>query len=103
MEKPEIVKEEGSHIPSVNNGDEIEITQQGSKMDTGKLEHIDTVEDLQLDGLDPIYRAKVHTLNQAMRSIGMGRYQWCLWFLTGFGWLVDNVSTPSMPHLYRYS
>lgn len=49
------------------------------------------VQDLQLDGLDPIYQAKVHLLNQAVQDIGMGRYQWFLFCLTGFGWMADNV------------
>lgn len=60
------------------------------------------VEDLALDGLDPIYRAKVHSLNQAMQEIGMGRYQWFLFCLTGFGWMVDQVfaSQPSRSELH---
>ena len=38
------------------------------------------------DGSDPSYAAKAQVLNDAIQSIGMGRYQWHLFFLIGFGW-----------------
>ncbi|KAH9954943.1 MFS general substrate transporter [Russula dissimulans] len=41
--------------------------------------------------LDPTYVAKANILNDAFREIGMGRYQWHLFFLAGFGWLSDNL------------
>lgn len=41
--------------------------------------------------LDPVYEAKAHTLNNAVQEIGMGRYQWGLVFVIGFGWLSDNL------------
>lgn len=40
---------------------------------------------------DPVYQAKAHVLNDAIQSIGMGRYQWHLFFLIGFGWASDNL------------
>jgi hypothetical protein len=36
--------------------------------------------------VDPVYQAKAHILNQAIQEIGMGRYQWYLWVVAGFGW-----------------
>jgi hypothetical protein len=68
------------------------IVQEGSSEEVAPPEHSNDFEDLDLDGLDPIYRAKVHCLNQAMQDIGMGRYQWLLFCLTGFGWMADNAS-----------
>lgn len=39
---------------------------------------------------DPVYEAKAKTLNQAIQEIGMGRYQWELFVVIGFGWASDN-------------
>lgn len=70
---------------------------------------VDIYED---DAIDPVYRAKVHVLNNAMQEIGMGKYQvrprrstgwsgneeiltcfvqWLLWAVAGFGWFADSV------------
>jgi hypothetical protein len=38
------------------------------------------------DIIDPVYRAKAHVINKAMVQVGMGRYQWMLWVVAGFGW-----------------
>ncbi|KAF5377853.1 hypothetical protein D9615_006829 [Tricholomella constricta] len=43
------------------------------------------------DAVDPIYQAKARILNNAIQEIGMGRYQWGLFVVTGFGWLADNL------------
>ncbi|KLO16507.1 MFS general substrate transporter [Schizopora paradoxa] len=43
------------------------------------------------DAVDPIYRAKSHILNEAIQEIGMGRYQWWLFVVAGFGWFADSV------------
>ncbi|KAF8491146.1 MFS general substrate transporter [Russula emetica] len=43
------------------------------------------------DSLDPTYVAKAKILNNALREIGMGKYQWHLFLVTGFGWLSDNL------------
>lgn len=40
---------------------------------------------------DPIYEAKARTLNSAIQEIGMGRYQWQLFVVVGFGWASDNL------------
>lgn len=34
---------------------------------------------------DPAYQAKAHILNDAIQAIGMGKYQWALFVVTGFG------------------
>ncbi|KAF9805967.1 hypothetical protein IEO21_08879 [Rhodonia placenta] len=41
--------------------------------------------------VDPIYEAKARLLNHAVREIGMGRYQWYLFVVAGFGWFSDSV------------
>ena len=41
--------------------------------------------------VDPVYEAKAHTLNKAIQDIGMGRYQWQLFAVVGFGWASDNL------------
>lgn len=41
--------------------------------------------------LDPVYEAKANVLNEAVQSIGMGRYQWLLFVIVGFGWASDNL------------
>ncbi|KAE8315790.1 major facilitator superfamily domain-containing protein [Aspergillus transmontanensis] len=38
-----------------------------------------------------IYRANADVLNQALQDIGMGRYQWQLFAVIGFGWASDNL------------
>ncbi|CAE6515936.1 unnamed protein product [Rhizoctonia solani] len=39
--------------------------------------------------VDPIYQARAELLNDAIQRIGMGRYQWHLFIVAGFGWLAD--------------
>ncbi|KAF5341037.1 hypothetical protein D9611_006172 [Ephemerocybe angulata] len=43
------------------------------------------------DTLDGRYLEKTQILNEAIQSIGMGRYQWGLFIVTGFGWFADNL------------
>ncbi|KAJ8590339.1 hypothetical protein M405DRAFT_737007 [Rhizopogon salebrosus TDB-379] len=40
---------------------------------------------------DPVYQAKARILNHAIQDIGMGRYQWYLFVVAGFGWFADLV------------
>ncbi|KAI0373646.1 MFS general substrate transporter [Pilatotrama ljubarskyi] len=42
-------------------------------------------------GVDPVYQAKARILNDAFQEIGMGRYQWYLFIVAGFGWFSDNL------------
>lgn len=37
------------------------------------------------------YKAKAEVLNSAIQEIGMGRYQWQLFVVIGFGWASDNL------------
>ena len=39
------------------------------------------------DAIDPVYLAKAHVLNRALQEIGMGKYNWMIFVVTGFGWL----------------
>lgn len=40
---------------------------------------------------DSVYDRKSKVINKAIQDIGMGRYQWALFVLAGFGWLADNL------------
>ncbi|PIL22729.1 MFS general substrate transporter [Ganoderma sinense ZZ0214-1] len=42
-------------------------------------------------GIDPVYQVKAHLLNEAIQEIGMGKYQWFLFVVAGFGWFSDNL------------
>ncbi|KAF2006930.1 MFS general substrate transporter [Amniculicola lignicola CBS 123094] len=46
---------------------------------------------LESGSLDPVYEAKARVLNKAIQDIGMGRYQWQLFIVIGFGWASDNL------------
>ncbi|PWY69071.1 Clavaminate synthase-like protein [Aspergillus heteromorphus CBS 117.55] len=39
------------------------------------------------------YRLKSELVGQCMEEIGMGRFQWKLFVVTGFGWIVDNFAS----------
>ncbi|KAF7191247.1 MFS siderochrome iron transporter 1 [Pseudocercospora fuligena] len=47
--------------------------------------------DLAAGGHDTAYDKKSKVINKAIQDIGMGRYQWQLFTLCGFGWLADNL------------
>jgi hypothetical protein len=42
---------------------------------------------------DRVFEAQAALVNRAVQQIGMGRYQWGLFFVAGYGWLCDQVST----------
>ncbi|KAF3920947.1 hypothetical protein ABW20_dc0105794 [Dactylellina cionopaga] len=44
-----------------------------------------------IEGVDPIFEAKCHAVNDAIQHMGWGRYQTKLFLLSGFGWFVDNM------------
>lgn len=44
-----------------------------------------------LPGADAAYEKKIAVMNEALIDIGMGPFQWKIFFMTGFGWFVDNV------------
>ncbi|KIJ51587.1 hypothetical protein M422DRAFT_65129 [Sphaerobolus stellatus SS14] len=55
-------------------------------------QEVTTTEDVFSEGtIDQVYMAKARILNDAIQEVGMGRYQWGLFIVTGFGWLVDNL------------
>ncbi|TDL26944.1 MFS general substrate transporter [Rickenella mellea] len=41
--------------------------------------------------IDPSYRAKAKLVNKAIQDLGMGKYQWWLFVVSGFGWFSDSV------------
>ncbi|KAJ5689944.1 hypothetical protein N7462_004336 [Penicillium macrosclerotiorum] len=41
-------------------------------------------------GTDATFAAKVQVLNQALLDIGMGKYQWLIFLMTGVGWFLDS-------------
>ncbi|KAH9476548.1 MFS sugar transporter [Psilocybe cubensis] len=43
------------------------------------------------DALEPVYYAKTLILNRAIEEIGMGKYQYMLFLVSGFGWFADSV------------
>ncbi|QSS61881.1 sugar transporter [Histoplasma capsulatum] len=48
--------------------------------------------DAATSGRDTAYDRKSKVINLAIQDIGMGKYQWQLFVLCGFGWLADNLS-----------
>lgn len=59
-----------------------------SKHATNELPSLDRAPKSVLEdsSLDPVYAAKARVLNKAIQEIGMGRYQWQLFIVIGFGW-----------------
>ncbi|GAT28432.1 sugar transporter [Aspergillus luchuensis] len=41
-------------------------------------------------GHNSVYDRKAKIINKAIQDIGMGRYQWELYMLCGFGWTADK-------------
>lgn len=64
--------------------------QEGTFVDTESLSSDLTLIAAQ-EGLKPTFVAKVNVINKALSDIGMGRYQWELFFAGGFGWFADNI------------
>src|SRR5205814_7141060 len=42
-------------------------------------------------GVDPVFEAKAAIINSAFQHIGMGKYQWKLFALCGFGWVTNKI------------
>ncbi|KAA8899168.1 sugar transporter [Sphaerosporella brunnea] len=42
-------------------------------------------------GENPVYDRKSKVVNRALLDMGMGKYQWQLFTLCGFGWFTDNL------------
>ncbi|EEA20885.1 hypothetical protein TMatcc_000883 [Talaromyces marneffei ATCC 18224] len=47
--------------------------------------------EISTSGHDTAYDRKAKVINLAIQDIGMGRYQWQLFILCGFGWFADNL------------
>ncbi|PTU25043.1 hypothetical protein P175DRAFT_0451310 [Aspergillus ochraceoroseus IBT 24754] len=52
---------------------------------------VEVESDIAASGHDSAYDRKAKVINRAIQDIGMGRYQWELFALCGFGWLADNL------------
>ncbi|KAF3037050.1 hypothetical protein E8E11_005406 [Didymella keratinophila] len=48
------------------------------------------VRDFYGDAVSEAYRMKSELVSQHLADIGMGKFQWMLFVVTGFGWIVDN-------------
>ena len=56
---------------------------------TGDIDpYHDTFHDEEFEGLT-LYEKKALLVNRELDSHGMGRYQWWIFFLCGFGYLID--------------
>ncbi|KAJ5672345.1 hypothetical protein N7507_001472 [Penicillium longicatenatum] len=62
---------------------------------TGKVIPLDDSEVEQFYGSSTTqsYRLKSELVGKCMEEIGMGRFQWKLFVITGFGWIVDNFAS----------
>ncbi|KAI9805810.1 MAG: hypothetical protein M1825_000424 [Sarcosagium campestre] len=47
--------------------------------------------DIGASGINATYDRKSKIINKAVQDIGMGRYNWQLFVLCGFGWFADNL------------
>ncbi|KAL4930433.1 uncharacterized protein BDV17DRAFT_280717 [Aspergillus undulatus] len=63
--------------------------------DIGKMEVVTDAEMEQFYGqsTSESYRLKSELVSQCMEEIGMGWFQWKLFVVTGFGWVVDNFAS----------
>jgi hypothetical protein len=77
-------------------GEKIFKTNNANKLELGYPETVESkttfgegeLENLKMGGgVDPIFEAKAAIINSAFQHIGMGRYQWKLFVLCGFGWV----------------
>ena len=52
------------------------------------LQHNESQQDPEMEGLT-LYEKKALLVNRELDSHGMGKYQWYIFFLCGFGYLID--------------
>lgn len=59
----------------------------------GFIEKIDDKENRDFYGssVTDSYRIKSELVSKCMQEIGMGRFQWELFVVSGFGWITDNL------------
>ncbi|KAI0769081.1 sugar transporter [Trametes elegans] len=84
----------GRDSPAGHAGD-VERQKRGAEVETHAIRvPADTRDIFEADDgspVDPVYQAKARILNDAFQEIGMGRYQWYLFIVAGFGWFSDNL------------
>ena len=51
--------------------------------------------------IDPVLAKKMALVNEAIEEIGMTPFQWKLFFLNGFGYAVDSVSSQFQNSFHR--
>lgn len=44
-----------------------------------------------IPGIDVVFVEQAALVNHAVQVIGMGKYQWALFILAGYGWMCDQV------------
>jgi hypothetical protein len=74
--------------PSQENGSAASITERSHLTIESLRAEIES--DVATSGHDSAYDRKSKVINRAIQDIGMGRYQWELFCLCGFGWLADK-------------
>ncbi|KAK4890939.1 hypothetical protein LTR27_010387 [Elasticomyces elasticus] len=79
-----------------NKYDVKDLSVQPAKADVavGTMDEISSIHELKtihVDGIDPVFEAQAALINHAIQTIGMGKYQWALFGLCGFGWLCDQL------------
>ncbi|CAG7992124.1 unnamed protein product [Penicillium olsonii] len=92
---PKLTEKDDKELNSLNQSPSSENGVAGSNAGTHHL----TIEglraeiefDLATASHDTAYDRKAKVINRALQDIGMGRYQWQLFFLCGFGWTADNL------------
>jgi hypothetical protein len=47
---------------------------------------------ISIPGIDSVFEEQAVLVNHAVQAIGMGKYQWALFGLAGYGWMCDQVS-----------
>jgi hypothetical protein len=47
---------------------------------------------ISIPGVDSVFEEQAALVNHAVQVIGMGKYQWALFALAGYGWMCDQVS-----------
>lgn len=74
-----------------SSGGETAERREGDKLELGHPETSfasNELENLKIGGaVDPVFEAKASIINSAFQHIGMGKYQWKLFILCGFGWV----------------
>ena len=83
------VDEEGSRSQRHHDVDSLDgIEDDGCSPEDLKLQ---SAEEEAASSGESVYDRRSKVINKAIQDIGMGKYQWRLFVLCGFGWLADNI------------